>query len=98
MIVLIANGGCANLEDVENFNDFNVVCAEHADLQLASQAGVGRVDGSHMWVDPEWVRRNGKPDNVRWLESFAGMIAYADKAGWIAPDGAIRAHVEGGAS
>ena len=61
----------------------------------------GRVDhDGDAFVPPEAVRRlavaSGAATGPGWEHGFEEMLAYASTRGWIADDGAIRAHVEWG--
>jgi len=61
----------------------------------------GRVDhDGDAFVPPEAVRRlavaSGAATDAGWEGRFEEMLAYASTKGWIAADGAIRAHVEWG--
>ncbi|WP_432488258.1 hypothetical protein [Kineococcus sp. SYSU DK018] len=61
-------------------------------------AGAGHLDaaGRHAWLRLTWLRAQG-PDEPRWLEGFAAMIAHATAQGWTSEDGTlVRAHLERG--
>lgn len=94
MIVRIGRDGGAALEDLDNFKAFKVVCDPLSDLHDPALAVVGRLEDGHFWVDQDWVRQRGRPEDADWAEGLGQMIAYAAKSGWISPTGAIRAHVE----
>lgn len=94
MIVRVDPDGSAVLEDADNFKAFAVVCAHLSNLHEPQLSALGHLEDEHFWVDQDWVRRNGKPEDALWLEEFRKMIAMAAKAGWINSLGAIRAHIE----
>lgn len=93
MIITIAPSKPAALEDADNFRAFKVVCTSpRADCE-AGLAEIGRLDGDHVWVDPTWIRRNGRPAE-EWTTGFDKMVAFAASSGWVDDAGAIRAHIE----
>ncbi|WP_432509093.1 hypothetical protein [Kineococcus auxinigenes] len=56
--------------------------------------------GGHVHVRVEWLRAAAGAHDLPadWAESFAGMLAYAERKGWTSPDGAtVRGHVVTGA-
>lgn len=68
----------------------------------AALDGLGRLDGSHVWLDVPALRDRagslvGRDGRADWEAGFDGMIAYATSKGWVA-DGAVRAHLEREAS
>jgi hypothetical protein len=85
------DGGTPHLEDIDNFRALKVVIAAGDPAALET---VGRVDGDHVWLDRAWLESNGRTDDPAWAKEFAGMAAYAEKAGWVDDTGAIRAHIE----
>jgi hypothetical protein len=67
--------------------------------------GAGTVDpGGHVFVPAETVKRlaaeaataEGQSLDPEWESNFVTMLAAAGTQGWIADDGALRAHVEWG--
>ncbi|BBG03406.1 MULTISPECIES: hypothetical protein [Pseudonocardia] len=88
------------LAEPEVFTAFHVV--RPADMTpeglAAALAGhdVGQLDGEDVLVRVDAVRRlaAGRVGDD-WEDGFAGMLAYADRKGWLTDDGAaVRAHVE----
>lgn len=64
---------------------------------LAEYAAAGALssDGRHMFVDPDWIRRNvvGLADDPAWLSEFDAMVRYAASKGWADDLGRIRGHI-----
>ena len=60
------------------------------------RAGAGRLDGDHAWLDTDFLRRTAAPaEPATWTTEFDAMIRYADRHGWVSPDGRqVRAHVD----
>jgi hypothetical protein len=84
------------LREPDDFKAFKLVRRGAGELAGAI-AEVGRVDGEdHAYVRPDAVRAlaGARGRDAGWQESFAAMLDYAGQHGWIADDGAIRAHVE----
>ena len=88
------------LAEPEVFTAFHVVrpAGMSPDALAAALAGpeVGRPDGDDVLVRVDAVRRMAEGRvGADWAEGFAGMLAYADRKGWLTDDGAmVRAHVE----
>jgi len=53
-------------------------------------------DDEHVYVDPAVLLRlaGERAEDPAWLESLAGMTAFAAEHGWVDEAGFIRAHVE----
>ena len=89
-----------HLRDADDFKAFTVVVPTPDDLPLAPEtvpSSLGRVaaDGRHVFVWRDAVRALAGPaaDSEEWQAGFDAMLAYADRSGWLTPDGAgIRAH------
>ena len=96
-------------DDTVHLHEPEVVTAFHATLEgdlparrlasLLREEGVGELldDGEHIMVRIDAVRRLAEsrvgPD---WEADFAGMLAYAQRKGWVSEDGSgVRAHIEG---
>ena len=88
------------LHDAENFTSFSVVVPSDKDIPLPPEAvphdlGQLTADGEHIFVRRDAVvalagTNAAKPE---WQQGFAAMVAYAESAGWLTPDGeSIRAH------
>ncbi|HEY6759140.1 MAG TPA: hypothetical protein VI318_06600 [Baekduia sp.] len=84
------------LREPDDFKAFKVVRRGEGDLAAALGA-VGRVgDEDHVFLLPDAVRAlaGARGGDAGWLEGFAAMLDYAGQHGWVADDGAVRAHVE----
>jgi hypothetical protein len=92
MFIKISAAAPATLEDPDNFKAFKVVAS--AGAPDSAFAAFGRLDGDHAWVDPAWLKANGRPDDANWLAGLDKMLGYAKGAGWLDDTGAVRAHIE----
>jgi len=96
-------------DDAIHLHEPDVVTAFHATLEsrmssrrlatLLRTEGVGELldDGDHIMVWIDAIRRlaDGRVE-PGWETDFAGMLAYAERKGWLAADGSgVRAHIEG---
>lgn len=93
MIVRIASSHPPLLEEADDFRAFKVVCAAPRAACGDGFVQVGRLEGDHLWVDPDWIRGQA-PDDAAWSAGFGKMVDYAASAGWVDAAGAIRAHIE----
>jgi len=93
MIIKIEASQPAKLEDADNFRAFKLVCASQRADSVDALAQVGRLDGEHVWVDPQWIKSNA-PAGDEWQAGFRKMVDYAASAGWVDEAGNIRAHIE----
>jgi hypothetical protein len=99
-ISLDPRSGEHHLRDVDDFTAFAVVVPSTNDLPLAPEtvpSSLGQVaaDGRHVFVWRDTVRALAGPaaDSEEWQAGFDAMLAYAERSGWLTPDGAgIRAH------
>jgi len=91
MFIKIPAVGAATLEDADNFKAFKVVSAA---APASAFAGIGRLDGDHVWVDIAWLKANGRSDDSNWLAGLDKMLNYAKRSGWLDETGAVRAHIE----
>jgi hypothetical protein len=99
-ITLDPRTGEHHLQEADDFTAFAVVLPTTDDLPLTPEAvpsSLGRVtgDGEHVVVDRDAVRTLAGPaaDDEQWRAGFQAMLAYAERAGWLSPDGSgIRAH------
>jgi hypothetical protein len=84
------------LEDPEDLKRFSVEVTPAVTDLPTGLTGWGTVEGDHVWVNVESVRRAAAGRvGARWDADFAGMIDYARVKGWLSGDGtAIRAHIE----
>jgi hypothetical protein len=87
--------GAATLEDIDNFKAFKVTTKLPPSEIPGALAGAGRFEDAHAWIDPAWLKANGRPTDPAWLGGLDKMLAYAQGAGWVDAHGAIRAHIEG---
>ncbi len=85
------DGDIPRLEDIDNFRALKVVVAAGEQPPLER---VGRVDGEHVWLNRAWLASHGRPGDPSWADGFAGMIAYAEKSGWVDDAGNVRAHID----
>lgn len=99
MFVLVsADGGdvSATIQDTQNFKqlhaEFRGVADAAADRALRD-AGLGLVDGDHVWLVSSALRTAGAGD-ADWNEQFGGMLRYAASKGWADSDlERVRAHI-----
>jgi len=99
-IALDPRTGEHHLRNADDFTAFAVVVPTADDLPLAPgtvPSSLGRVapDGRHVFVWRDTVRAlaGTAADSAAWQAGFDAMLAYADRSGWLTPDGAgIRAH------
>lgn len=94
MFVKLSSAGVASLEDADNFKAFKIVAEGHGATAAPGLSSIGRLDGEHVWVDPGWLKVNGRPDDAGWIAGLDKMLAYAKTAGWVDDHGAVRAHIE----
>ena len=97
MQIVVSRDAPAQLQAPDAFDRFAVVAGPGVglDLQRALE-GIARIeDGTHAWVFPMAVRKlAGRANDQAWNEAFDAMLAFAAGRGWLASDGAIRAHIE----
>jgi hypothetical protein len=93
MFIKISASGGASLEDASNVKAFKVV-KEEGEAADAALGRLGRADGGHVWIDPQWVRTHGPAGDAGWCAGFDRMLSYAKGAGWMDAEGAVRAHIE----
>jgi len=93
MIITIDASSPPSLDDIDNFRAFKVVCTSPKEACRDQFSLVGRLDGDHAWIDPDWLKRNGIAD-PEWTSGLAKMLDYAASSGWTDEHGAIRAHIE----
>jgi hypothetical protein len=94
MYIVVDRAGVA-LVDGENFRTFAVV-VEGGEVDLGGALErFGVVDGEHVWLDPEAVKRlAGDGAGPEWPARFDAMIEFARSKGWVDDAGRVRAHVE----
>lgn len=93
MIIEVEPSGNVALGDQDNFRAFKVVCTAPISECEKALGSVGRLDGDHLWVSPDWLESNGRPDEI-WRAGLRKMIEYAASAGWTDDKGTVRAHIE----
>ncbi|MEZ5650882.1 MAG: flavin reductase family protein [Burkholderiaceae bacterium] len=97
MVILIDESGPPRLDAPADFKRFSVRMAAGLSADAAQVLhGIGRLDDDgFVWVRPDALRAM-LPARLPagWEQGFAGMVAFADAHGWLAADGAIRAHIE----
>lgn len=98
MRVVIPQDGPARLDAPADFKNFSVMVASNFRDALSNLScrGILKPAGDqHFWINPETVRAlSPMAGQVDWDRSFEAMVAYANKNGWLSPEGEIRAHVE----
>ncbi len=97
----LGQGSSPRLVEPENFKAFKLVAdgAEDEDGLGRALGALGEVDAGegHVWLRIDGVRSlaGELADDPDWDANFTGMVAFAEKSGWLSPSGdAIRAHVE----
>jgi hypothetical protein len=89
----------ATLAEPDDFKAFRVVVKGDLapDAYAAAVAPFGRIaDADHVFVTVEGLKRlaGERAQDPQWNASLDGMLGYAASQGWLADDGAIRAHVD----
>ncbi len=98
MIVELSQDQPPTLTDAERLDRLHATC--HGDPKTAKYddaACMPGPDADHVWVDIEWLRATAavQVDDPGFADRFDGMIAYADKQGWLNATGRrVRAHIE----
>jgi hypothetical protein len=88
----------AKLVDSDDFAHFSVTAPrEYDDAQIAGalhHSGAGYLTDNGAMISATWIKENAQP-TTGWLESFQGMLSFAESRGWLADDGeSIAAHIE----
>ncbi|MFT8243229.1 hypothetical protein [Roseomonas sp. BN140053] len=100
MQIRVDTGMTPHLEDTDDLKRFKLVMeAPRTALPQLRDAldGVLRLqDDAVAWVSRDWLLRNApRANDPAWQEGWNGMLAVAQKYGWIEADtGDIRAHIE----
>ena len=95
MNVIIDSAG-PKLEEADNLRAFAVeLKVPREAAQDLGGCGVWSADGAHLFVEPDWLRRQAGSlaDDAGWQRNFAGMVEFARSKGWLDDQGRIRAHV-----
>ncbi|WP_187970602.1 hypothetical protein [Aquibium microcysteis] len=97
MEIVVSRAAPVRLQAPDAFDRFSVAVGSGGapGLQKALD-GIARIDGgTHAWVFPQAVRRlAGRKSDEAWNARFDAMLAFAADRGWLASDGAIRAHID----
>ena len=100
MLVTVSVGAQSTvvLDEPDDFSRFHVAVRGGRDrsrlADALTAAGAGEPDGDDVLVQVAWLRSAaGGRATAEWEEGFAGMLAYAERKGWL-DGGAVRAHVE----
>ena len=96
MYVSVSERGPA-LRDADDTSTFKVVATLSVDVDQELRAAAwGLVAGEDALISVDAVRRAASGEvSDDWPDSFAAMLAYARRKGWLSDDGgAIRAHIE----
>jgi hypothetical protein len=60
-----------------------------------AKAGAGSLTGDDAFISPSALQRMAEGSvGADWAERFAGMLAYAEKKGWLDEQGEVQAHIE----
>jgi hypothetical protein len=93
MFIRVGPGG-STVEDVQNFRQLHVELDGVDDSAAAAaiaDAGLGTLDGDHVWVEIPALRDSGEGTDA-WRAGFDNMIDYARTKGWV--DGTrVRTHL-----
>ena len=90
MVIRVGPGG-PTVEDAGNLRQLHVELSGVDDATAVQDAGLGTLDGDHVWLEIPALRASGE-DTDTWRASFDDMIAYARTKGWV--DGTrVRAHI-----
>jgi hypothetical protein len=88
------SGSGVGLGDVDNFGAFAVVVEGEQDLGVRL-AGLGVVEGEHVYFDAEAVKGlAGERASGEWGVGFDRMVEFARSKGWVDGAGRVRAHIE----
>lgn len=102
-MIIVVDGRVAGtpvtLSDASTFTELKLVAYSAAGDGSGVQDAIeslGRWEGTHAFIAPEDIRAlaGDVALNGEWRTGFDGMIAYADGAGWVDADGAVRVHIE----
>lgn len=97
MRIHLTNTGAVTVLDSAEFRRLDVLVdpLPPEKLERAIQK-IGRREGEdHIRLSPAVLRYLcGRAGDVEWESGFAGMIAYAAKAGWVDDQGDVRVHIE----
>lgn len=101
MIIIVAsaeNGPAVRIEDPEDLDRFHTV-AERLDGAALDDAldasGAGGYKDGHAWINRRFIEEHVADQPAGWPTRFAAMLEFAEKKGWLSPDGElVRTHVE----
>ena len=102
IIVITATAGgepAVSLAEADDCQAFHLEAraVDAADVATAlARAGAGSVAGDDAFIEPTAVRSMaaGAAVGPDWEDRFQGMLAYAEKKGWLDENGAVQAHIE----
>jgi hypothetical protein len=100
MKIVVDRDELVQVDDLDNFRSFKIVCDAALDAGDLSRALAGLAtvidDGAAAWVVRDGLlQRLPEPPSANWLKSFGKMIETAARFGWVnASYGTVRAHVE----
>jgi hypothetical protein len=99
MFVLVSGDGGsvrATVEDAQNLKQLHAEIRgvdDDAAAEALQAAGLGTIDGDHVWLDAEALKAAGDGSSG-WTVDFYAMLAYAKTRGWTSDDQSqIRAHI-----
>ncbi len=102
MIVVVSPGAdgspALGLDEPDDCGTFHLEArgVDAAGVAVAlAKAGAGTLAGDDAFITPATVERLAAGHvGADWSERFAGMLAYAEKKGWLDTAGAVQAHIE----
>lgn len=93
MIVIAGPASPPRLEDSNEFRSLEVVWAAPGPPDASAIEPAGWLEGEHVWLNPKWMREQGRENGPDWGLSFDEMVDYARNKGWVDADGFLRAHI-----
>lgn len=97
MIVVVDGAtGSVRMDEPESLRGLSVELRDCGATRAAALlAGLGQLDGDHVWLDIAGLRAlSPLAEDPEWVTGFDGVIAYAETKGWIDDTGSrVRAHV-----
>jgi hypothetical protein len=97
LVQITAQAPAASVMHADNLTTLAVeVGTEVGRDQVPGKLGkLGRVEGDHVWLDIESLRRAAAPhDRATWQDDFDAMLEYARFHGWTDPEASVvRAHI-----
>ena len=93
MFVVAGQRAVPRLEDANEFRKLELCWSSEAPPEADDIAPAGFLDDKYVWLDPDWLRSQGKLHGHGWQAAFDEMIAFARTKGWINAEGFVRAHI-----